>query len=113
VYGLFQLEIFNTFVKRCAAQLKVPDEPPEDSGVKFPDLMDDFNLLEWSGVSFGKSEIYRLYLSIKKLAETLPGEVEKVRFFGRISTRSMPYYVVEGTSPEEEEGGTLVSRICG
>jgi radial spoke head protein 4A len=49
-------------------------------------------------------QVYRLYLSIKKLAESLPGEVEKLRFFGKISTRSLPYYIVEGVSPEEEEG---------
>jgi hypothetical protein len=46
-----------TYVKRAAAQLKVPEEAPEDSGVKYPDLMDEFNLLEWAGVSFGKSEV--------------------------------------------------------
>jgi len=43
-------------------------------------------------------------LSIKKLAESLPGDVERLRFFGKISTRALPYYVVEGISPEEEEG---------
>jgi radial spoke head protein 4A len=72
--------------------------------VKIPDLLDDFNLLEWSGVSFGKGETYRLFLSIKKLAETLPGDVDHLRFFGKINTRGLPYYVVEGISPEEEEG---------
>src|SRR5688572_26099471 len=61
-------------------------------------------MLEWAGVSFSKGDIYRIFLSIKKLAEGLPSEVEKLRFFGRISTRSLPYYIVEGLSSEDEEG---------
>jgi len=61
-------------------------------------------LYEWAGVSLGKGEIYRLYLSVKKLAESLPGDVDKIRFFGKIHTRSRPYFIVEGLSPEEEEG---------
>ncbi len=60
--------------------------------------------MEWGGISFGKGEIYRIFLSIKKLSESLPSEVEKLRFFGKITTRSLPYYVVEGLSPEDEEG---------
>jgi radial spoke head protein 4A len=82
--------------------LKRPDEPPEEN-VKFPDLMDEANLLEQAGVSFGRSDTYRLYLSIKKLSETLPAEAERLRFFGRISTRGAPYYIVEGINPEDEE----------
>ncbi len=92
------------WTRKCAALLKVPDEPPEDSGVKVQDLLDEANLLEWAGVSFGKGDLYRLYLSIKKLAEILPGDVERLRFFGRVSTRGSPYYIVEGVAPEEEEG---------
>ncbi len=34
---------------KCATLLKVPDEAPEDSGVKYPDILDDANLLEWAG----------------------------------------------------------------
>ncbi len=72
--------------------------------MKIPDLLDDGNLYEWAGVSFGRAELYRLSLSIKKFAETLPGDVDKVRFFGRINTRTLPYYIIEGLSPEDEEG---------
>ena len=52
---------------------------------------------------FYQGEAYRLYLSIKKFAESLPAEVERLRFFGKILTRTVPYYIVEGVSPEEEE----------
>jgi len=47
--------------------------------VKYPDLVDESNLLEWAGVSLGRGDTYRLYLSIKKLAESLPAEVERLR----------------------------------
>ena len=48
--------------------------------------------------------MYRLYLSIRKLAETLPAEVGKLRFFGQISTTGKePYIIVEGLNPEDEE----------
>lgn len=92
------------WAKNNTTLLKVPDEPPEDSGVKIPDLLDDANLYEWGGVSMGRADTYRLYLSIKKFAESLPGEVDRLRFFGRVNTRSNPYYIIEGLSAEDEEG---------
>lgn len=94
----------SNWTKKCAGLLTVPAEPAESQGVKFPDLMDEAYLFEWAGISLGKGDIYRLYLAIKKLSETLVGDVERLRFFGRISTRTNPYYIVEGISPEEEEG---------
>jgi len=90
------------WAKACSGLLKIPDEPPE-TNVKFPDLMDEANLMEWAGISFGRSDTYRLYLSIKKLSETLPAEVERLRFFGKISTRGLPYYILEGLNAEEDE----------
>lgn len=88
----------------CAKLLKVPDEPPEEASVKVPDLMDEANLLEWAGVSIGRSETHRLFLAVKALAESLPGDVDRLRFFGKINTLGAPYYIFEGISPEEEEG---------
>ena len=50
-------------------------------------------------------QVYRLYLSIKQLAETLPAEVGKLRYFGQIrTTGKKPYVIVEGLNPEDEEG---------
>jgi radial spoke head protein 4/6 len=66
--------------------------------------MDDLTLYQWAGVSFGQSEAYRLYLAIKLFSETLPSEVERLRFFGVIKTRGAPYYIVEGLNPEDEDG---------
>lgn len=49
-------------------------------------------------------QTYRLYLAIKQLAETLPAEVNNLRYFGQISTTGKkPYVIVEGMSAEEEE----------
>lgn len=93
-----------SWATNCAKLLKIPEEPPGESAVKFPDLMDEASLLEWAGISIGKGDVYRLYLSVKKFAESLPAEVERLRFFGRISTRGLPYYILEGLSSEEQEG---------
>ena len=83
---------------------QVPEEPADDSGVRIQTLFpEDKDALEWAGVSLGTGETYRLYLSVKKLAEGLPGEVEKLRLFGKIYTRTTPYYVLEGLNTEEEE----------
>eukprot|EP01040_Poterioochromonas_malhamensis_P019697 gene19697-23335_t len=100
-----QLAAQKTWMERSAAMLKVPDEAPEDSGLKLQDLLDDNALFEWGGVSFGRSELFRLQLSIKKFVEKaqLPGETERVRFVGRVSTRSKPYYVLEGLAAEDPE----------
>lgn len=86
-----------------AFPLQRPDEPPEEN-VKFPDILEEAALLEWAGISFGRSEAYRLYLSIKKFSQSLSADVERLRFFGRISTRNAPYFVIEGINPEDEEG---------
>lgn len=102
--GQDQMEKLQEWSKNCATLLKVPDEPPEESAVRFPDLMDEATLLEWAGCSIGRSEAHRLYLAVKALAEGLPGEVERLRFFGMMQTLGAPYYIMEGISPEEEEG---------
>ena len=83
--------------------MKVPEAPVEGNGTKFPDLMDEAALLEWAGISLGKGDTYRLYLSIKALAETIPGESDRARFFGKITTRGKPYYIVETLSTFEGE----------
>lgn len=90
---------------QCGALLAVPEEPtdfyaPNDtvqSPLFFPD---DVEALEWAGVSLGKGELYRLSLSIKKLAEGCPIGTKQLRLFGKISTRNNPYYVVQGLAVE-------------
>lgn len=48
------------------ALFAVPDEPAE-GGPIVPDILNEANLWEWGGLSFGRLETYRMYLSIKKV----------------------------------------------
>lgn len=79
------------------------EEDQEPAVVKFPNLTQEMQMVEWAGLGLGRSELHLLYLAIKKLAEKLPEEVGALRFWGRVSTRGLPYYIVEGGSVEEEE----------
>ena len=101
------LELQALEVTRLTALLKVRGEDDDDSisSVKPPPLLDDLRLLQWAGIGLGMAEAYRLQVSIKRLAEKLPDEVGALRFWGRVSTLSLPYYVVEGGNAEEEEDG--------
>ena len=87
-FTIYQRNRLTEWSKNCATLLKVPDEPPEESAVRFPDLMDEATLLEWAGCSIGRTETHRLYLSVKALAEGLPAEVERLRLFGGVSINS-------------------------
>lgn len=100
-----QMNAQKTWMERNAAMLKVPDEPPEEPAVKIQDLLDDNALFEWGGVSIGRSELFRLQLSMKKFVEKvqLSSDCERVRFVGRISTRGKPYYVLETLAAEDPE----------
>lgn len=53
------------WAQTCQKLFSVPDEPPE-GGPVVPDMLDEANMWEWGGVSFGRRETYRLYLSVKK-----------------------------------------------
>jgi len=85
----------------CESLLKIPEEAADEGGAKFQTLYpDDKEALAWAGVSLGTGETYRLFLSIKKLSEGVSVEADNLRLFGKITTRSKPYYVVEGLNPE-------------
>lgn len=83
--------------------LKIPEEGAEDPAVQVPDLLDLATLYKWGGVNFGDEATYRLYLSIKAFARTLSEDVTRIRFFGRISTRGLPYYIIEGLTGDMDE----------
>lgn len=86
----------------ASGKLFAAGEEGEVASVKFPDLFEELAMLQWAGVGFGRAEAYRLYLSIKKLAEKLPEDIVALRFWGRMSTLSKPYFIVEGSNPEED-----------
>lgn len=80
-------------------------EPAEVTPVGLcPDLLEDANLYQWAGIGFGKQELYRLQLSMKKLASE--SGASNLKFFGKIRGIENDYYVVEGAlEGGEEEGG--------
>ena len=89
-----------------ASILRAPDRfTPIASEVKLPDLMQEAGLLTWAGIGLGPALTFRLYLSMKALADCLPSQVGRLRFWGRILTRGLPYFIIEGnsiTSSEED-----------
>jgi len=91
-----------SWTSKTSGLLTKPDEPVE-GGPSFPSLVQDASLMEWAGISFGPSETYRLFLSIKAFAATLDAGYGQIRFWGRISTRSGYYYIIEGTTYEDPE----------
>jgi radial spoke head protein 4A len=58
------------------------------------DLPDEASMLEWACVGFGKSETYRLHLSIQKLAAQT--KAANMRLWGKITGTQSDYYVAEG-----------------
>ena len=52
-----QISVQLEWSKKCSALLRIPDEVPEESQVKFPDLMEEAGLLEWAGINIGKAEV--------------------------------------------------------
>jgi len=98
-----QVNVQLGWTKASSTLLKVPEAPIEGGGCTYPDLIDDASLLKSAGINFGDGETYRLYLSIKAHAESLAGEAGRSRFFGKITTRGSPYYVVETLSTFEGE----------
>lgn len=87
------------FAAAAAELFVVPDEP-EEGGASYPDLMDLARLYELAGVSLGAEETFRMFLSIKRLA----GECsDRVRFWGKVSTRDGDYYIAEAPTAEMED----------
>lgn len=87
---------------RSAALLRAPDEKPEGM-CKYPDLVEEANLLEWAGVSFGRDGVYLLHLSLKKLADSLPESHGQVRFWGQMNSARGSYFVAEARTAEDPE----------
>lgn len=54
---LIQISVQLEWTKKCSTLLKILDEVPEESQVKFPDLMEEAGLLEWAGINIGKAEV--------------------------------------------------------
>lgn len=89
--------------------VRAPDmELPKSPSVRLQHLVDDFSLLEWANIGFGPHTVFQLSLSIKAFAETLPSQAERVRLWGRVSTRSLPYYIIESGSTEDIDASEML-----
>lgn len=82
------------------------DPAPKTYSEDARDLAGDANLLEWGGVSFGRSETFRLHVSIKEHAGK--EGVANARLWGKVLGTQADYYVMEGEADQEcgdgEEG---------
>lgn len=65
---------------------------------EFPSVM---KMFEWSGISFGELEHYRIYKAMKRLAKTTGATT--LRFWGKFLGRQRDYFVIEGQLPYAEE----------
>ena len=64
------------------------------------DFMENMKLLEWAGISLGKTETYGIYKSILRLAKVCGAK--SLRFWGKILAKGSDYYIVEGEPSEIE-----------
>ncbi len=82
----------------------VPDDEQrlsEADGVQVPEILRDAQLWSLAGLSFGDSEVDRIYLCIRELAGSLsPENYDSLRFWGCITTLKCNYFVVEGRNSE-------------
>jgi len=63
--------------------------------------MEESQMFEWAGVSFGEEETYKLQKSLKKLA--VMSGASALRFWGKVYGSEKDYLVVEGDLLKNEE----------
>ena len=97
------------WVGQMGQLVRAPDmEMPVSPSVRLQRLVDDFSLLEWANIGFGSHTVFQLSLSLKAFAETLPPQAEHLRLWGRISTRSLPYFILESCSTEDVDASEAI-----
>ena len=57
----------------------------EAAEISYPDLMTEANVFEWTGVNFGHTEVYQLYLAIKQKQKSKQAPSVWGKIFGRSS----------------------------
>lgn len=98
------------WTSKVSSLLAIPTEPLALE-IECPDLVDESNILEWANFSIGKSDVYKLNLSIRSFAATLSSDVTKLRFFGKFSTKSLPYYVIEGLAIDDDFSDEMDEKL--
>jgi radial spoke head protein 4A len=92
--------------KLQSALFRDEGERGEDEEPTIPDIIQITNRFEEGGVGIGKSEAFRVSLSMRKLAAKHP--ITKLRFWGKILGLEKNYFIVEaeykdGEAPKPEE----------
>jgi radial spoke head protein 4/6 len=88
---------------KLEALFKLPGGDDESAAPEpVQNFSDDAHYLEWAGVSFGRTQAFRLHLALKHLAAKQP--VRSLRFWGKIFGTTADYWVAEceADAPEDE-----------
>eukprot|EP00742_Colponemidia_sp_Colp-10_P000571 GILJ01000625.1.p1 GENE.GILJ01000625.1~~GILJ01000625.1.p1 ORF type:complete len:473 (+),score=96.00 GILJ01000625.1:42-1421(+) len=66
-----------------------------------PDVMEEARLFEWAGIGLSTEDVYRLLLSLRKLASD--SSAKSLRFWGKVTGLCRDYIVAEGLLDEVGE----------
>jgi len=83
------------------------EAPTPNTAYETENLLSNAALFEAVGVGLGKSEMYNIMLSLKKLAEDASKSLKTVRFFGKILGTGGDYYIFETTSDIESDDASV------
>lgn len=102
-----EADVREAALKRVADALAVFRTPNEDDDVPevgegLQDVADASNYLEWAGVGLGRTEMFRLHLSLRELSAKQTAR--DMRVWGRLHGLEADYIVAEGKiDPPEDE----------
>lgn len=73
----------------------------KDKTFVIPNFMEEAEMLEWAGVSFGETETFKMSKSIKRLA--IMSGAERLRFVGKVFGTQKDYWLACGVLSAAEE----------
>ena len=98
-----EYERLQNSIKRTTSLIKpeLDEDEQEHEPVLIPDFVSEASLLEWAGINLGQEEVYKLTLSVQRLANSQ--QLENVRFVGKIFGTRADYYIIEAKPAEFPE----------
>eukprot|EP00753_Platysulcus_tardus_P015088 PLAT4773.1.p2 GENE.PLAT4773.1~~PLAT4773.1.p2 ORF type:complete len:444 (-),score=260.47 PLAT4773.1:175-1506(-) len=86
------------------------EDEEEESEAAVQDVVDELNMFEWAGVSFGREAAFRLFLSLRKLAADPEQDIKAIRLWGKVLGLDSDYFVAEAVlnTPDEKDEETGV-----
>ncbi|DBA04287.1 TPA: hypothetical protein N0F65_002049 [Lagenidium giganteum] len=82
-------------------KIKSEEEASAERVTGVADMLDEANMFEWAGIGFSRSEVFRLSVSLQKLAQA-NGTIS-MRFWGKILGYGADFYIAEGEVPGQSE----------